>query len=502
YQWQLLITNESDSPLVFYFDKDLNTTNSSLGVELTEGTQKRFQQIVLEENLPLVYGPVYGDQIVFELTVEDSTGVYLALNEIGVLFKDAYGFGTSGDCEVNVNCDEGASLTNQKQGVARILVKKGSGLFYCSGSLINNTRRDFAPLFLTANHCGQNATEADYARWIFAFNYEAEGCEDPNTEPIFQTLTGARLLAQSSDDVMTDSDFKLLSLLQDVPQHFRPYFNGWNRENTTSAAGHVIHHPDGDIKKISTYAVAPLSTFYQGGTENPEAPYWRVVWAETGNGHGVTEGGSSGSPLFDNNGLIMGTLTGGLATCDSPSTPDYFGKFSFSWSENGTTPGSQLAPWLDPEHTGVTRLSGLGYDPEVLIAYFVSQHRDIVVGQEVSFANLSSGNILDYEWFFEGGQPEKSDQKDPGMISYHHTGSYDVILVVSNESASDTLVLDNYIKVSNNIFPNPAASAFTLDFGKEFPENPQLFLFDMRGREIDFSVIRSDNKLIVNPTNF
>lgn len=501
YQWKLLINNGSQSPLVFYFDKDLKAANANFVVELSNGNKKQFQEITVSDSLPLTYGPVYGDQFVFELTVEDTNAVYLALDEIGVLYKDAFGFGTSGDCEVNVNCEEGASLVNQKQGVARVLVKKGSGLFYCSGSLINNTRRDFAPLFLTANHCGQNATEADYAQWIFAFNYEAEGCENPETAPVYQTLTGARLLAQSEDDVSVDSDFKLLSLLQDVPQHYRPFFNGWNRENVATASGHAIHHPDGDIKKISSYTETPLSTAYQGGSENPDAPYWRVVWAETENGHGVTEGGSSGSPLFDDNELIIGTLTGGLASCDSPLTPDYFGKFSFSWNKNGTLANEQLAPWLDPEQTGVMRLSGMGYDPEVLTAYFMSQHRNIIVGQEVGFTNLSSGNILDYEWFFEGGQPEQSTQKDPGMITFPRSGNFDVRLVVSNESVSDTLILEDYIEVSGSIYPNPVSSSFTLDFGKEFPENPQLILFDLRGREIDISTVKADNKLVISPIN-
>ena len=76
------------------------------------------------------------------------------------------------------------------------------------------------------------------------------------------------------------------------------------------------------------------------------------------NGHGVTEGGSSGSPLFNYDGQIVGTLTGGSSYCNTPTSPDVYGKMSYHWTSNGTPNDERLKPWLDPTNSGVTTLNG------------------------------------------------------------------------------------------------------------------------------------------------
>ena len=97
--------------------------------------------------------------------------------------------------------------------------------------------------------------------------------------------------------------------------------------------------------------------------------HWSVVWVATTNGHGVTEGGSSGSPIFNSTGLIIGTLTGGLSACSAgeagtgtgPDEYDIYGKFFKHWDANGSTSDKQLKPWLDPAGSNPTTLSGRSY---------------------------------------------------------------------------------------------------------------------------------------------
>lgn len=318
---------------------------------------------------------INGDGCIVELNLNGSNNhqIPFVISEVLYAYRfagdDFKSFSSSDYCEVNVNCSpEGDSWQNPKRGVARIQVKVGSSAYWCSGSLLNNTKLDKTPYVLTADHCayqlGGYATAADLENWMFYFNYEGLFCESENPVPGYLSLSGATKIAQGGNRGATGSDFYLVRLMDEIPANAHVYFNGWTAKGDASESGVTIHHPDGDIKKISTYDEALVSSSWSG---NGLSSHWRVVWTETINGWGVTEGGSSGSPLFDMEGRILGTLTGGLAACDSqgsigPDKPDYYGKFSYHYESNGTADTAQLKPWLDPLNTGVVFLNGLATD--------------------------------------------------------------------------------------------------------------------------------------------
>ncbi len=434
--------------------------------------------------------PVYTHTLIIQLEVPaGKRSSQLSINEIGFVGVDLNkSFGSSGPCNVNVNCSEGDNWQLQKNGVTRIQVKQGNSLYRCTGSLINNTRLDGTPYLLTAHHCGNLSSEADYAQWIFDFGYEAPDCENPLLEPGRLSLTGSQLIAHSPGHVSVTSDFKLILLNQTVPDHYQPFFNGWNRQNNISTTGVGIHHPSGDIKKISTFTTQPVSTAFGSSVIDENQAYWRLSWAETENGHGVTEGGSSGSPLFDADGRIVGALTGGSASCGNLFAPDFYGKFSFSWDANGDTHDRQLQPWLDPDHTGIIQLNGFGNDPDMLFAAFQADATEITLKQSVNFTQTAAGNISHYEWLFEGAEPASSTEENPSGITYSSYGTFDVQLVVSNEDRFDTLLKKDYVTVKPFLYPNPSSDGtFTLDFGREEAENIHIKVFDLAGRETAIS---------------
>lgn len=308
---------------------------------------------------------VYGDEMTIEYFQPNSVTekAVIEISNLGYAYRDcaqdysksSTEYGSSGYCNVNVNCSEGDNYRNAQRGVVRILLRTSRGMGWCSGSLINNTSRDLSPYLLSAAHCVENVTSSYYSQFVFYFNYESAGCSS-TTEPTSRTLTGATLKAQAPDG----SDFLLMLLNNTVPETYNAYWNGWNVGTAASTSGVGIHHPSGDIKKISTYNTTLVSSTYNSDAPNA---HWLAQWVSTTNGNGITEGGSSGSPLFNASSQIVGTLTGGNSYCaaSTANRNDLYGKMSYSWTSNGSTDALRLKPWLDPTGSGVTQMHGDDY---------------------------------------------------------------------------------------------------------------------------------------------
>jgi len=416
-----------------------------------------------------------------------------AFRHVSFLFEGVENrdFGDADECLVNINCPEGDTWQDEKNGVARFLGKEGSGYFWCSGSLVNNTAEDFFPYFLTADHCGGTASTSDFGYWSFYFDFESADCDNPGSQPSYNSISGCTKVARGGNGGNTGSDFLLVHLNHYVPEDYTPYFNGWNRNNTASSSGVSIHHPQGDIMKISTYTSSLTSSTW-GGTSGT---HWRVIWASTDTDHSVTEGGSSGSPIFDPNGRIVGTLTGGSSYCSTPTSPDYYGKFYYHWESNGSTDAYKLKPWLDPDNTGATTVDGV-YGQNILpVADFTASATEIEVGESVEFTDISFGWPNNWKWTFEGGSPGSSILQNK-TVTYNTAGVYDVTLVAKNLCGNDTLVREDYIHVGQGsindvavpdikIYPNPASDHVNIDLGTGNYTDVTISVYNILGEIVD-----------------
>jgi len=257
---------------------------------------------------------------------------------------------SSGDCNIDVNCPLGNGWDSEIRSVAMIVVG-GSGI--CTGALVNNTCNDGSTYFLTANHCLGGSTGS----WAFRFNWESppgtESCAttagsvDPGP-PYDQTANGATILVNSAA-----SDFALLqidNMTLTNAQNWNCFYAGWDASDlTTVTQATGIHHPSGDVKKICRENDAPFHS------NNGGAATWYInQWEQ-----GVTEPGSSGSPLFDQNHRIIGQLYGGAAACAGTvdnNQYDYYGRMGVSWN-NG------LDTYLAPTSCGISTLTDDGWDP-------------------------------------------------------------------------------------------------------------------------------------------
>lgn len=273
-------------------------------------------------------------------------------------FKTYDGFGDAMDCHININCTQGNAWQDHKRGIVRMLRVFEEGIGWCTGSLINNTNQDGTPYVLSAFHCIAGFTP-NLNLWRFDFNYEFSGCSDEAIEPVRYSMQGCQYRSGREQ-----SDFLLLELDDVIPQFYNVYFHGWNRSDTaipTSMTG--IHHPRGDVKKIST-SNQPITIFnnsiiWSNSVTTPPNHHFRVFLTE-----GTIEDGSSGSALFNETGLIVGQLHGGNAGCNTSNTT-YYGRFSLSW-EAGNTADTRLRDWLDPANTGQTTIGHYEYPTATL----------------------------------------------------------------------------------------------------------------------------------------
>jgi len=288
------------------------------------------ENLIIEFQVPNYYTTDDWDLSIDQI-VHGYRGLHSKFEELKELQRGP--FGNSGACNNNVNCPVGDDWQVEKKSVA-LIVSGGSAA--CTGALVNNTANDGHPYFLTANHC-----LGGVGNWVFYFNHESATCNG-NTGPTNQTVSGASTVSSNGG-----SDFGLLEINNgnSIPGAFNVEFAGWDNSGVTPSSQVGIHHPSGDLKKIS-FDNNPATMANWGN-----AATWHIGnWED-----GTTEPGSSGSPLFDQDHRIIGQLYGGTANC-SNNIDDYYGRFNVSW--DGSSASSRLRDWLDPGNTGVSTLDG------------------------------------------------------------------------------------------------------------------------------------------------
>jgi len=349
--WRLGIRSKGAWSLNIIFDKMIIPQGASLFI-YTNDHSKILGAFTSDNEQSSGYFstyPIAGDEIVVEFNEPIATNYKgeLHISSVNHDYKNIFGtrpLGESGLCNMDVFCPDAASYLSIKQSVVSLII---AGRELCTGTLVNNTQKDNTPYLITAGHCITSALDAQ--RTVFCFNYESPTCGNGVSSLngyADQTMTGAFLRARSDS-----LDFALLQLESSPPAAYRPYLAGWNRSAVIPSSVASVHHPKGDVKKICKDNDPPTVGSYNSDFKSNS--FWIIGKWEIG----TTETGSSGCGLFNQNNLLIGSLTGGTASCQVP-TNDLFAMFNKQWDWYKTK-DKQLKFWLDPNATGVTELTGL-----------------------------------------------------------------------------------------------------------------------------------------------
>jgi hypothetical protein len=202
-------------------------------------------------------------------------------------------------------------------------------------------------------------------------------------------------------------DFALVRLNAIPPYNYRTYLAGWNRNNVAPTSSICVHHPLGDIKKVSIDSDAAITAKFNS-SYHPKG-FWNILrWDK-----GVTEQGSSGGPLFDQNKKLVGTLTGGAASCALP-TNDYFEKFALAWDYRKET-SKQLKNWLDPLSSGTEKLDGMSLNSGSKLCNAITNFKDNDTHEAIQISNgltkkgyWSGSNLIGFSEFAEQYKFSKS----------------------------------------------------------------------------------------------
>lgn len=397
---------------------------------------------------------VKSDHVIIELTVprNEIKNIKLHINSIihdSTDILNYYNNSSSNsreDCNINVICSEGDDWRDQINGAVR--VSMGAGL--CSASIINNTENDRTPYVLFADHCVSGSPN----NYVVYFNYQSTSCNGTSGS-LNQSISGTNLLYQ--EDINSGADIALLRLTSDIPDSYNPYYVGWSVSSSPPNEAIGIHHPGGDIKKIS-FTNDNVSA---GGSG---ANYWEFQYDL-----GRVIPGSSGSPFFNEDKRQVGVASYIYTNYCDPSPDCYcdqqyshgYGRIDRAWSG--------LSNYLDPLNSGVLSIDGIS-NSGINIVH--DSYEDIPYDNQNSL--LFTANVTSYSGQVDGVELHYNLGDSWQVQSMPRLG-FGSIYETSIEGLYNGMLIEYYILAVNSdgiiqTYPNSAPSNSILFILGDLPD--------------------------------
>ncbi|OYT15859.1 MAG: hypothetical protein B7C24_10800 [Bacteroidetes bacterium 4572_77] len=168
---------------------------------------------------------------------------------------------------------------------------------------------------------------------------------------------------------------------------------------------------------------------------------------------------------------------------DGAEQGDWSGEVAWGLAEYEVSPGDHTLTWTYAKDGSVDNGSDCAWIDYIvlpgaaggapLFADFTVDNQDICDGESANFSSNSVGDVTEYSWTFEGGDPATSDEEAP-MVVYATPGVYSVSLTISDGTNENTMTKEEFITVHNctgvedavafnlELYPNPNNGSFSL----------------------------------------
>lgn len=293
-----------------YWSPDFGGPQTTLEVEIPAGAQAAAVQLAVPRLSHFTVAPAAAEEAAFAKV------------------------GESGSCNVDVTCRP--EYIDQSRSVARMIYVREDGKSYlCTGTLLNDAQSSGTPYFLSANHC--ISTQAVASTLTTDWFYRSASCGGSGVNPAATRLAGGATLLYAS----ATTDVSFLRLDRPAPAgivYAGTYFGGVQAGQVLAG----VHHPKGDLQKVSHGVVLRYSTCsgeWCTNSDDTNGTFLTLGWQQ-----GVVEGGSSGSGAFITIGprrYVVGQLFGGTSSCENPAGVDHYGRFDTSYR-------AAIKNWLNP----------------------------------------------------------------------------------------------------------------------------------------------------------
>ncbi len=461
---------------------------------------------------------IQGEIAILEYFVPDITLINdrsIIISSITHVFNDTfsnYGIksGSSLPCQIDVNCPEGDPYHNIIRSGVFIsnLIRDDGWVAMCSGALLINASLDPIPYILSAEHCIDQGVEDNLDQAVFWFNYQAISCNGLAYMSDNYAITGAELRAKRAFNLGLDTDFCLLELSETLPPQYNVFYAGWNVVPFATDDLKGIHHPKGDEKKISF-----------GYSNSIWLVYLKVKWES-----GTVEGGSSGSPIFSDNNLVIGQLHGGFEhTCENLGS-DYYGILGDSWWSIWG-PSKRLKDWLDPDDTGIGSISGIDRNNCYLSSMYLTgsfpsteyQSEPVIIhaSDRIIASQNNSGLIIQPygNYIFKASNSIRLLSGFNTIESSHFTAKLEPCRNCENKGIRDVEVYNfnsnyesqyfNSIKIEENrkqftIYPNPNYGIFNIELNERGLSEFSLKVINVMGKTVYYRPKIHEDKMQLN----